>query len=381
MAAMHLRRMETTAARVLLVLSCVASCGVLSAGCADSAHECPAPKGQVCTLAGTGELGFNRDGLPPTQSDLYLVSAARRGPDSLLYVMDFNNQRVRVIDEDDRMQTVIGSGFHALAAAGEPATDSPLENPIDFDFLSDGRLVFTSYHDPRVIVWDDDDTLQVLAGTGEVGVDGDEGDGGPALAAEFVQLDGIAIDDEDAIYVSDSLAHRVRVIRDGEVETVAGTGSAGYSGDGGPATEAELHWPTALTFDEGGRLLIADTRNHVVRRLQDDGSIETIAGTGKQGSRGDGGPALEARFNQPNGLAVDSDGTLYVSDRGNFCVRAIDAEGEVSTVAGTGEEGMKGDGVSALKATFGYLARIALDDDGLLIADQSGSLVRRVTLR
>ncbi len=349
-------------------------------GCGDAGEACPGPVGHVCTVAGTGELGFNRDGLEATKSDLYLVSVARRGPDGLLYVMDFNNQRLRVIEEDGVMRTVIGSGFHALAAAGEPATDSPLENPIDFDFLSDGRLVFVSYHDPRVIVRDDDDTLQVLAGQLELGLEGNEGDGGSALEAQFIQPDGIAIAEDDTIYVSDSLANRVRRIRDGEIVTVAGNGSSGYSGDGGPAEGAELHWPTALAFDTAGRLLIADTRNHVIRRIGRNGNISTIAGTGEKGNEGDGSPATEATFNQPNGLAVDDDGALYVGDRGNFCVRRIDPDGTVDRVAGSGKQGSKGNGVAARQADFGYVSRVAVDDDGLLIADQSNSLVRRLTL-
>lgn len=334
----------------------------------------------MCTIAGTGELGFNRDGLAATDSDLYLPSAARRGPDGSIYVVDFNNQRLRVIDEDGTMHTVIGDGFHALAAVGENVTDSPLENPIDFDFLSDGRLVFVSYHDPRVLLRDDDDTLQSLAGTGEVGLAGDEGDAGPAEEAQFVQLDGIAIDAHDTIYVSDSLAHRVRMIRDGRVDTIAGSGSRGYSGDGGPAVAARLNWPTALTFDPQGRLLIADAQNHVVRRVERDASIVTVAGSGAQGGDGDGGPALEAEFNQPNGLCYGPDGSLYISDRGNFRVRVVRPDGTVHTVAGTGKNGNLGHGVPALEADFSYLARVAIDGDAVLVADQNNSIVRRVWL-
>jgi sugar lactone lactonase YvrE len=355
----------------LWAVVCLTSCS--------SDPECRAATGVICTVAGTGEYGFNRDGLDARKSDLYLVSAARRGPDERIYVMDFNNQRLRVIDAQGAMQTVIGDGFHAVAAIDRLATDSPLENPIDFDFLSDGRLVFVSYHDPRVILWDDDKTLRSLAGTGEIGTGGSDGDGGPALEASFIQLDGIAIDDDDTIYVSDSLAHRVRRIRDGAVATVAGSGEGVYVGTG-VAVDVALQWPTALTLDTAGNLLIADTGNHVVRRLATDGSLSTIVGTGEKGDAGDGGDALSAQLNQPNGLAITEDGTLYIADRGNFRLRRVSAAGTIETIAGTGEEGSFGDGVSALGATFGYLARVALDGDGLLIADQSSSLVRRLTL-
>ena len=337
--------------------------------------------GMICGLAGTGEYGFNRDGKPAEESDLYLPSAVRRGPDGLIYVMDFNNQRLRVIDEDGTMRTVVGSGFHALADPDLPAVDSPLENPIDFDFLPDGRLVFVSYHDPRVIVVDEGE-LEVIAGTTELGVRGDEGDFGPPLLAQLIQPDGITVDEEGAIYVSDSMANRVRVIRDDIIQTVAGNGDAAYAGDGGPGTEASLSWPTALEFDDDGNLLIADARNHVVRSLAPDGTITTIAGTGTRGLAGDGGPAIEAELNEPTGLAVAEDGTIYVSDRGNFRIRAISPDGVIDTIAGTGEEGYSGDGGPALEAELGYVARVALDTDGrqLLVADQSNACARRVIL-
>lgn len=355
---------------------------VLAASC-EADPPCEERAGYVCALAGTGELGFNRDGLLPAESDLFLVSSARRGPDDRVYVMDFNNQRLRVIDDDGLMQTVIGNGFHAIATTGVPADSTPLENPIDFRFDAAGRLVFVSYHDPRVLVLGDDGMLHALAGADEgvVAVEGNEGDGGPAIDALFMQPDGIAIAPDDAIYVSDSLANRVRLIRDGIITTVAGNGEAGYAGDGGPGTEAALHWPSALEIDPEGNLFIAETRSHVVRRLAPDGTISTVAGTGTPGASGDGGPASAAQLDQPYGLAVDADGSLYISDRGNFRVRRVNPDGNIETIAGTGAEGLSGDGGPADRARFGYVARLALDDDGLLVADQSNSTVRRITLR
>ncbi len=344
----------------------------------DEEARCEAPPGHVCTVVGTGDLGFNGDGHAATDTDLYLVSVARRGPDERLYVMDFNNQRLRVVADDDRVITLVGDGEHALAAVDTPALESPLENPIDFRFMHDERLVFVSYHDPRVLVEDEDGKLQALAGSGEVGENGDEGDEGPAEEAMFIQLDGIAVK-KDVIYVSDSKAHRVRKIEDGIVTTVAGNGEAEYAGDDRPGPEASLNWPTALELDDEGNLFIADARNHAVRRLAKDGTITTIAGTGKKGYSGDGGPATEAQLNQPYGLAW-ADGTLYIADRANFVVRQVLPDGTIETFAGTGEEGMDGDGGLASDAEFSYLARLSLDGDGLLVADQSNSLVRRITL-
>lgn len=357
----------------LVVLCAVAAC---------QADPCGAAVGDLCRLAGTGEFGFNRDGLSPTETDLYLPSAARRGPDGLLYIMDFNNQRVRRVGADGLVETYVGNGFHAIATTGVPTTQTPLENPIDFRFFSDGRLVFVSYHDPRVLVVSEAGTLETIAGAadGVVGTEGDEGDGGPAIDALFIQLDGIAVTADDTIYVSDSLANRVRKIEDGTITTIVGTGDIEYAGDGGPAIDASLHWPTALELDPDGGLLIADTFHHVVRRLGPDGIIETVVGTGLEGYSGDGGSADEARLREPYGLALDTDGTLYIGDRGNFVIRRVDSEGIITTVAGTGKEGFGGDG-QASESSLGYSARLAIDDDDLLITDQSNATVLRMRLR
>lgn len=363
-------------------LGAALAAGLLLAACRPEG-PCIETPGRVCAIAGTGELAFNRDGLPPEETHLFLVSAARRGPDDRVWIMDFNNQRLRVIDDGGLVQTIAGNGFHAFAAADTPAIDSPLENPIDFRFLSDGSVVFVSYHDPRVLTIDADGVLRSLAGQadGVVGLEGDEGDGGPALEALFMQLDGIAIGPYDEIWVSDSLANRVRLVKDGMIDTVAGNGSMVSSGDGGPGTEAGLYWPSALELDPDGNLFIAETHGHRVRRLAPDGTITTIAGTGVPGREGDGGPAVLAQLDQPYGLALDDDGTLYIADRGNFCIRAVAPDGTIDTIAGTGHEGLAGDGGPAMRARFGAMARLGLDDDGLLVADQGNSVVRRVTLR
>ena len=363
-----------------LAIATVLLSATLSA-CVDD-PPCGAAVGDMCLVAGTGETGFNSDGLRPRDTDLYLVSAARRGPDDRVYIMDFNNQRLRRIGDDGLVETIVGSGFHAIADTEVSLRETPLENPIDFDFLADGRLVFVSYHDPRVLTIGEDGTLDTIAGAGDgiVGTIGNEGDGGPASEALFIQLDGIAIAPDDVIYVSDSLANRVRKIEGGMIDTVAGTGEAAYAGDGGPGTEAALRWPTALQLDDEGNLYIADTFNHVIRRLAPDGTITTVAGSGSEGDAGDGGPATAAQLSQPFGLALDQDGTLYIGDRGNFRVRRVSPDGMIDTLAGIGVEGVGSEG-PARESKLGYLARLALDGDELLVADQSNAMIWRVRLR
>lgn len=370
---------RTMAARVVTLLWLAPL--ALSLSCIDD-PPCGERVGDMCLVAGTGETGFNSDGLDPRDTALYLVSAARRGPDDRLYIMDFNNQRLRRIGDDGLVETVVGSGFHAIADTDLPLHLTPLENPIDFGFFSDGRLVFVSYHDPRVMVISDDGTLDTIAGAddGVKGTVGNEGDGGPASEALFIQLDGIAVGPDDTLYVSDSLAHRVRKIEAGIIDTVAGTGEKAYFGDGGPATEAALNWPTALQLDPDGNLYIADTLNHVIRKLAPDGTITTVVGTGSEGDGGDGGSASAAQLSQPFGLALDHDGTLYIGDRGNFKVRRVAADGTIDTLAGIGVEGIGSEG-PASASKLGYLARVAMDGDHLLVADQSNAMIWRVRLR
>lgn len=351
---------------------------ILGAGC-DGGQGCAAEEpGFICPVAGTGELGFNRDGKTPEETDFFLITKALRGPDESLYFIDFNNWRIRRLFPDNRIRTVAGNGFHAPPIEWRRALKSPFDNPTDAAFLPDGRLAVVSFEDPRIVAIDDG-AVRVLAGQEEVGVEGNEGDGGDPLLAQFIEVTGIAVDDEGAIYVADAGAHRIRKVADGVITTIAGNGEEGYSGDEGPATEARLKTPTAIALGPDGALFIADTLNHVVRKVSASGEISTVAGTGEAGLAGDGAAAIDAQLNQPNGLAVADDGTVYVADRANFRVRQISPDGVISTLAGT-VEGNSGDDGPAALAELGFLARLTLDNGSLLVADQSNSVVRRIYL-
>jgi hypothetical protein len=328
--------------------------------------------GTLCHIAGNGEEGFNGDGLAAPETALYLPSQMRRGPDGLLYIMDFSNQRLRRIEANGTVTTIAGDGFHAGAIDNVPALESPLENPIDFDFLPDGRIVFVSYHDPRVLMIDADGMLHVVAGAVDAGERGDEGDGGPPLFARFIELHGILVGPDGTIYLADTGANRIRVIRgglDGTVETIAGIGgTGGYTGDGGPALAATLHDPSGLALDPSGNLYVGDTINCVVRKISPDGIITTVAGNGPDGE-----------LSRLEGIAVDADGTLYVGDKFNSVIRRVESDGTLTTIAGTGTRGAAGDGGPALSAQLGYIARIQFDVDGsLFIADQTNATVRRL---
>jgi hypothetical protein len=348
-------------------------------GCDDAprAERCGEP-GIICRVAGTGEQTFNGDGLPADETALNLPSAARLGPDGLLYVMDFNNMRLRCLMADGTVRTVAGNGDHAYAASGANALRSPLENPIDFAFTADGGLLMVAVHDPRVLSVPAGGTVGVLAGRGA----GDDGDGGWARAALFTELTALAVAPDGSVFVSDGGAHRVRVVRpDGSIHAYAGDGVDGDAGDGGPALEAHLGRPSQLALDAAGNLYVADMRYSRVRRVDAaTGRIETVAGTGEAGFSGDGGPATEARLRWPMGVALDADGALLIADTDNHRVRRVAPDGTIATIAGS-TRGDDGDGGPATDAHLDGPAYLSVAGDVLYIADMRNQVVRALQLR
>jgi uncharacterized protein (TIGR03437 family) len=206
------------------------------------------------------------------------------------------------------------------------------------------------------------------------------GDGGPALLAQIGSVQGVAVDRWGNCYLSDTDNHRVRKVdASGVITTVAGSGTAGFSGDGGPATAAQLNLPYGLAADAAGYLYIADLGNSRVRRVAPDGTISTYAGGGNPSGAGEGGLAVDAALRTPRNLALDAAGNLYVSEFEGHRVRKITPDGRIATVAGTGVAGFGGDGGPAASAQLAYPAGLALDRAGsLYVADSQNQRVRKV---
>ncbi|MBT6347398.1 MAG: hypothetical protein HOJ49_11740 [Nitrospina sp.] len=211
----------------------------------------------------------------------------------------------------------------------------------------------------------------------------DVGDGKPATSVVLTLVDGIAVDRAGNIYLSHRSKNRIRKVSpDGIITTIAGNGIAGYSGDGGPALEAALNFPAGLALDEQNNLFIADRNNHRIRKVTPDGIISTVAGTGQAEFGGDGGPALEAQLHHPSDVEVASNGELYFSDRSNHRIRKVNQDGIISTVAGQGQLGFGGDFGLATNALLKFPFGIALDKKGnLYIADRGNNRVRKVDVR
>jgi uncharacterized protein (TIGR03437 family) len=217
-------------------------------------------------------------------------------------------------------------------------------------------------------------TIQTVAGSSLMG------DGGPATAAQIGSIQGVAVDARGNLYLSDTDNHRVRKVDTaGIITTIAGTGTAGFSGDGGPAVAAQLNFPYGLAVDAAGNLYIADLANNRVRRVSPDGAIVTIAGTGVEGYSGDGGQASATQLYAPRDVAVDAAANLYIAEFEGHRVRKVTPAGVISTVAGTGIAGLGGDGGPAIVAQLSFPAGLAVDRTGaLLIADSGNNRVRKI---
>jgi sugar lactone lactonase YvrE len=225
-------------------------------------------------------------------------------------------------------------------------------------------------------------TIQTIAGTGE---NADGGPGGPALQTNLVQPFGVELGPDGALYICEFGAHRIRRLdlKTKNITNVAGIGKAGYSGDGGPATAAALDQPHELRLDREGNIYFTDMRNHAVRKIAADaGAITTIAGTGKAGYSGDRGPANNAQLNQPHSIFLDADRHLYIADTGNHRVRRVDlSSGTIDTIAGSGEKRLPREGIAAAtEPLFGPRA-ICIADGELWIALREGHSVWRMNLK
>ncbi len=223
--------------------------------------------------------------------------------------------------------------------------------------------------------------IRTVAGTGKIT---DGGDSGPALKTNIGNPFGVEEGPGGAIYITEVSNHRVRKLdlKTGELTTVAGTGRKGYSGDGGPATEADLNEPYEVRFDQAGNMYFVEMQNAVVRRVDaKTGIITTIAGTGKPGYGGDGGPATKAQFRQPHSIALDGRGGMYIADIANHRIRRVDLNtGKVDTIAGTGERKLPTSGKAALGQPILGPRALTIDGDTMWIALREGNSIWKLNL-
>ena len=334
--------------------------------------------GIINSIAGDSLPGYSGNGASPINAEVHSPEDVAVDSSGNVYIADTANAYIRKITpSNNQINFIAGNGSVGYAGDGGLATSAGLIEPFALALDSNGNVYLTEPEDGRIreITISNND-INTVVGNGILGF---AGDGGSALKAEIHQASGIAIDSSGNLYIADSLNNRIRKVSGGTISTIAGSGAFSYSGDGGPATSAQLFGPQATAVDAAGNLYIADTNNNVVREVNAKGVISTIAGTGTAGSSGDGGAATAAQLNAPQGIAVDAAGNVYIADTANAKVRRISG-GTISTVAGNGTPGYSGDGGGAASAMLNTPVGLAIDSAGnLYIADSGNNVVRKVS--
>lgn len=337
------------------------------------------PDGLITTIAGGGSAGASRsgfagDGGPATKALLRHPEGVTIAPGGDLHIADTLNHRVRKVNAAGLITTVAGGAL----GDGGPASEASLYNVEGMALGPDGSVYIAEWDDNRVRRIGPDGTITTVAGNG---LAEHSGDGGPAHEAGLFHPRGLAVAADGTLYIADYGNDRVRKVDSvGIITTVAGTGDHNWSGDGGPATQAALCGPAGVAVGPDGSLYIGDRENHRVRKIDPLGIITTVAGAGKPGYSGDGGPAKDALLNGPLAVTVGPDGSIYVLDGRNFRIRKVDPAGTITTVAGNGTPGFSGDGGIATQAHLNWYGvyGLAVGPDGsLYIPDQRNHRVRR----
>jgi trimeric autotransporter adhesin len=342
--------------------------------------------GNISTVVGTG--GYAGDGGAATNGQINNPNGVAVDPLGNLYIADSANCVVRKVTASNGLITTIAGigGSCGYSGDGGAATAAQLNGPESIILDSSGNIFVSDTANARVRKITPGGTISTVAGNGTAGY---LGDGGAATAAEIDSANGIFVDSNFDLYIADYGNSVIRKVMasTGNISTVAGNNTSGYTGDGGLATSSELSRPSSVCVDSQGAIYIADTANLVIRKVDPlTGNISTIAGTGVQGYAGDGGPATQANFNWPVAIVVDPSGNLFISDASSFLgppsvIRKIDASnGNIVTVAGTGAPAFAGDGGSANSASMANPLGLTIDAIGnIFVSDSGNNVIRKLT--
>ncbi len=333
--------------------------------------------GGITTLAGTGMLSYSGDGGPATAAQMNQPAGIAVDGSGNIYVVDSSNSRVRIISAGGVITTFAGTGAAGYSGDNGQATGAQLNNPWGVAVDGGGNVYISDTFNSVIRKVLPSGVITTVAGGGSA-----QGDGGPATGAALSLPQGIALDPVGNLFIADVGSARILKVSasDGTISTVAGNGTPGYTGDGGPATSAQLNTPTGIVVDAIDNIFIADSHNNVVRRVS-AGTITTFAGTGVAGYSGDGGPGNKAQLTTPNGLALDISDNLYVADSGNSRIRELTVDGTISTISGGGTAGFSGDGGPAVTAQLNTPTGVAVDGTGNVYVVDSGNGVVRKLLR
>ncbi len=347
---------------------------------------CSASGQIITTIAGNGILGYDGDGGAATLAKMFDPERARTDGAGNIYIADNGNSRIRKVNSSGVISTFAGNGIVAHSGDGGLAVNAGISFPysvatdqhgnvyiaedVTFSGLGTGGAYVRKVNSAGVI--------STIAGNGTTGY---SGDGGPAINAGFQHISDLVVDLNGNIYIADNLDNRIRKIDvTGTISTFAGTGIATFGGDGGHADSAGLNHPFGLAVDAGGNVYICDVQNSCVRKVNTSGIISTIAGTGTAGYSGDGGQATSAKMNEPVGVATDASGNLYIADAFLKNIRKVSTTGIISTLAGNGSIGYSGDGGPAKECEFAAPYGVFADAAGnVYIADVGNNVIRYIS--
>jgi sugar lactone lactonase YvrE len=368
---MRIRRGFGAVVTMLLMGGLIAGSVAMSASSAGAATT-----GTISTIVGTGVATSTGDGGPATVATVNAPFGVAYDLAGNLYVGEFNGHRVRKVSPSGVITAFAGTGVQSSTGDGGPATSATIDTPWSLATDFAGNVYIADSNANKIRKVSPSGIITTFAGTG---VQGDTGDDGPATAAQIHNPKGLAIDAQGRVLFTDGLNRIRRIGTDGIINTIAGT-SNGFSGDGGPATAAKFQSPSFLAFDRNQNLLVSDTGNYRIRRIDHaTGVVSTIAGNGTFADTGDGGPATSAALNVAYGLAVDGANNVFLSEESGNRVRRISASGTITAMAGTGVLGFGGDGGPATAAQLSHSYGLAIDPFGnLAIADGSNSRIRSV---
>jgi hypothetical protein len=329
----------------------------------------------IFTFAGNGIGRYSGDGGSATSAELYYPNGVAVSSTGEVYIADTYNQRIRVVYTNGSIATFAGNGTAGYYGDGGPATSAELHNPFGVAVSSTGEVYIADFGNNVIRVVFTNGTIATFAGNG---IEGYFGNGGPATSAELGGPSGVAVSSTGEVYIADTFNNVIRVVfTNGTITTFAGNGNAGYQGNGGPATSAELNNPIGVAVSSTGEVYIADSGNNRIRVVSTNGTITTVAGNGNLGSSGDGGPATSAELNGPYGVAVSSTGEVYIADTFNNRIRVVYTNGIINTFAGNGTAGYYGDGGPATSAELNHPTGVAVSSTGeVYIADTNNGRIR-----
>jgi uncharacterized protein (TIGR03437 family) len=333
--------------------------------------------GTITTIAGTGVAGVSGDFSDPLMAQLHLPMAVALDGQGNVYICDTGNNEVRMISQGVLLPFA-GDYIQGYSGDGGSPNGSALNSPTDIAFDAAGDMFIADSGNARVREITNGTISSIIGAVTGSTINFVEG--GSATGTLLTAVRSIAVDSGgDIVYLTDSDANRVRKVVSSKITTVAGTGPSGFTGDGGMATSAQLNYPASVAVDPAGNVYFVDLSNARVRKVNTSGVISTVAGNGTGHYSGDGGSAQSAQMNGPSGLAFSA-GVLEVADTNNQRVRAINSNGIISTLAGTGAPGSGGDSAAASAAQLWYPGGVSVDGSGnVFIADTANQRVRKVT--